>query len=361
MPKIIVTADVHCGVPKKLHYSIWALSIMKQYAIDNDIKNVLILGDLFHDRVNLNIEVINATYDFFESAKEVTWWSFPGNHDMYLKNSWDVNSLRPLDKLVNVITEVSYINIDGGNFWVIPFVYKEDEFMETVKSIEKKHKKGDVLLTHVGVHNAKLNECFLIKNWSMVDFSSSKFDRVLTGHFHCHQKVGDNVWYPGSPVAFRFDEGFVPHGFLVYDTDSRVVEFVEITGCSSKKVEIEQPPSYLTINDDDLKGKNKSHFNKNHVRIVLSRDYTRDEFVKLEKSIKDKGARSVSWYKPKEKQIEVDAAKKSEIDMKDPSRVLKLWLDKDKPKDISEVLIMKINDEIIQEAEERISVASDHD
>ena len=73
-----------------------------------------------------------------------------------------------------------------------------------------------------------LNECFLLQNWNIVEFSNSKFDRIFTGHFHCHQKVGNNVWYPGSPIPFRFDEGASEHGFLIYDTNDRSVEFEKI-------------------------------------------------------------------------------------------------------------------------------------
>ena len=222
MSKILITADVHFGLSGKLDDILWAMRTMREYAHNHKISTVCVLGDLFHDRESLNIEALSKSYQFFEEAHSKynqNWIVFPGNHDMYLRNNWEINSLQTLERVAQVVEDIKLIKIDGRRFWIVPFVHYESVYMKILKAIEEKWKPGDVLLTHVGVNNATLNECYLLKHWSIVDFDQSKFDRVFTGHFHCHQNVGanQNVWYPGSPIPFRFDEGMVPHGFLVYN------------------------------------------------------------------------------------------------------------------------------------------------
>lgn len=329
---------------------------MRQYAIENDIQDVVILGDLFHDRVSINIEVLHAVHAFFDdpASRRLHWWAFPGNHDMFLKNSWDIHSLQPLKGLVNIIPDVRKLEIGGTSFWIIPFIYDESSYMKVLKAIEDRAAADDILLTHIGVNGAKLNECFLIRNWNIVNFNQSKFRLVLTGHFHCYQQVEPNVWYPGSPVAFRFDEGVVPHGFIVYDGDIKFVNIRDINPSTA-----DGPPEYRTLVDEDADGKPDDFFLRNQVRIVLTRNYTRNELAKLDEAIRAKGAIGVSWLKPKEKDVEIDAARKGDIDMKSPEKLLDIWLKKDKPVDMDARLLFKLHDQITQEAEERVIVETE--
>jgi hypothetical protein len=185
----------------------------------------------------------------------------------------------------------------------------------------------------------------------MVDFRKSKFDRVFTGHFHCYQQVGNNVWYPGSPFSFRYDEGVVPHGFIVYDTITRAVDFIKIKECID--IGPNPPPEYLTICDDDVVNKTEA-FKGNMIRVLLTKNYTRDELAKMEKAVRNGGAVGVSWLRPKESDAEIEAVSKSGISMSRPASLLEAWIEKDKPQDLSRKLLLELNDQIIQEAEERI-------
>ena len=68
--KIVITADVHFGIKSRLSDCIWATKVIREYTHRNEIDTVLILGDLFHDRVSLNIEVLSNVYNFFKETKE---------------------------------------------------------------------------------------------------------------------------------------------------------------------------------------------------------------------------------------------------------------------------------------------------
>lgn len=349
MAKVLITADIHFGLPKKLNDILWSVKTIREYAAKNNIEIVIICGDIFHDRVNYNIEVLNAAYTFFDETRKMgqEWIAFPGNHDMPMRNGWEINTLKPLKQVMTVINDIKLIKILGHRFWVVPFIHYESVYMQILENIEKQYETGDVLLTHVGVNNATLNECFLIKHWSVVDFTNSKFDRVFTGHFHCHQSVGSkaNVQYPGSPIPFRFDEGMVPHGFIEYDLETRERKFIEIFNLNL--IEGPRPPDYVTITDDMLD--KVKHFKGDNIRVQLNQDYSRDELLKMRNDLEEIGVKQIKLNKLKEEKIDLEnSGTKNNMSLHNPEDLFNQWVDHDKPKKLDFGLLKKLNLEIIK-------------
>ena len=343
--KILITADIHCGVPKRLNDCVWAMKTMRQYAADNSIDIVLILGDLFHDREYLNIEVINAVFEFLDETDrdfDQQWISFPGNHDMYLKNSWRINSLKPLSRLMTVIEKISLLKINDKRFWILPFIHYEQAYMNILDKIEEHYEEGDVLLTHIGINGASLNECFLLKHWNIVTFEDSKFDRIFTGHFHCNQDVG-SVCYPGSPISFKYDEGLVDHGFIIYDIDSDEHEFIKIYDLANGY----RPPDFLTINGGQVE--DFEFVDGNNIRILPERDYTANEMMDIRSKLRDRGAVSVKFMELKEKEVDIEIDNLDKID-----DLFDTWLEHDQPKGMNIDLLRKLNEQIVSEGDTKL-------
>jgi len=106
MAKLLITADIHAGVPNRLNDILWSCRVMREHAKRAGIEVVLVLGDLYHDRSSLDIEVLSRLCDFFAETKEEygqQWITFPGNHDMFLRHSWRINSLHVMRKYMTVI------------------------------------------------------------------------------------------------------------------------------------------------------------------------------------------------------------------------------------------------------------------
>lgn len=356
---IIITSDIHCGFPGKLKDCLWSLHAIREYANKNNISTILILGDLFHDRVNLNIEVKDSVYKFLNETKheyKQEWLCFPGNHDMFLKNSWNINSIHSLKDVLTIIENVDLIEIFNKRFWIIPFIYYENVYMSILDKIKDDVKDNDILLTHIGINNAIMNECFLVKNWSVVNFSSTNFSRIYAGHFHCYQTV-DNVTYPGSPIPFRFDEGMVDHGFIVYNTDDNTDKFINISETNYDKNNI--PSDYISIIDEDVN--NKKDLTNCNVRITLTSDKTQKELQDIKNSIMDMGAKSVTWIKKRDK-IDVNSINKiKDVDIKKPTTIFESWLNKDNPNELSKELLLQLNDQIVCEVEEQMLTEDDYE
>lgn len=348
MSKIVLTADIHLDYRDRLNDTVAALDVVSDYMTENKIDYAIILGDLFNDRSAVSTDATNAAYKFFKKVHEKgqSWSALLGNHDIFYKYSWKIHSLKPLEDYLTVYDKQCLIKIYDQRFWVLPYIHDEEVYMKVLNLILEKSTKDDVLLTHVGVNGATLNECFLHKNWSFISFEDVDM-RVYSGHFHCHQQVGKNLWYPGSLIPFRFDEGLVDHGFLVYDTETGEHEFVKIFDHFS---EDQKPPDFVTILDDTLEELEESEVRGNNVKISLKREYTNDERVQIREKLEKMGAISISWTKVTEGEVILneDLDGDAELSLNNPNKLLGVWLKHDNPEWIDRDLIMKLNVEVTE-------------
>jgi DNA repair exonuclease SbcCD nuclease subunit len=352
--EVLITADIHCGYSNKLDDCLWALRTMRDYANQNGIEVIIVLGDLFHDRVNLNIKVISEVASFLDEAKfayDQDWLIFPGNHDMFMRHSWGINSLKPIRRLMTLIDDVGLVKIGGRRFRIIPFIQHEQIYMRVLEHLEEKTEEGDILLTHIGVSKAKSNSCFLIQHWNMVNFEETKFDKVFAGHFHCNQQF-DKVHIPGSPLPFRFDEGMVPHGFYRFDCDSGEATFVDIE-VGEDLIGGTPPPDFITVNVSDLDSAAVENCN---VRIILDSTKSRDELDRIRRELEGKGALRVAWMKMKEDDKEMPEEAVAALE---PLTLFEKFLEHDNPKGLNKQLLISLNRKVIEEAFEAASDVTD--
>lgn len=353
MSKIVITSDIHFGVAGRTSDILWACRTIKEYCKAFGVDVVLILGDLFHDRQSLNIEVLSVVSRFFEETAEVgqKWIVFPGNHDMFLRHSWEINSLTVLRKHLTVIEDIKMLTLDDHRFWVLPFITHEKSYMRVLRGLCKKVEEGDCLLTHIGVCGATLNTCFLLENWSVVNFDDTPFKRVYTGHFHTKQQLGERVWYPGSPIPFKFDEGDIGHGFYVLDLDEGEHKFINIWKAGRKFLPNDKaPPQFCTFLDELLHEKTDEHVANNMVRVALQRDYTQEE----KRAIKDRliamGARGVRWMNLNQRMDKVQAVERIQTEHKDLFRML--YESDTSAKDLNKDILFSVHNEVVREGDE---------
>jgi len=361
MSKVAITADIHFGVPDKLNDTIYATRVIREYCHAAGIDTVLVLGDLYHDRTSIGIDVLSKSALFFEET--VTkygqqWIVFPGNHDMFLRHSWDTNSLDAMRRHLTVIDDVKLLQLDDRRFWVLPFIQYEKSFMQVVHEIEKQVQEGDSLLTHIGVRGALYNTCFLLQDWSVVNFEHTPFHRIYTGHFHSKQQIGENCWYPGSPIPFKFDEGDVAHGFYVYDLEADSHKFINIWKAGEKFFPDETPPpQFHTFLDELLPQKTKAEVANNMIRVGLQREYTQDEKHEMRKFLIELGARSVRWWDMFTKKEEKSQITKG-VDTSKHSNLFTAFLSADQKgaRDLDRDILLKRHAEVVHEGDQEYAL-----
>ena len=362
MSQVLITADIHFGVPGRLDDILYSCRVMREYCRLANIDTILVLGDLYHDRRYLEIDVLSASYKFFEecySKYNQRWVVFPGNHDMFLRHSWRINSLTPLAQVTTLIEDVCKIEIERQTFCILPFISYEKSYMTVLNKINEQADKNDILLTHIGVNGATMNTCFMLKDWGLVNFSETKFKRVYTGHFHSKQSIGDRVFYPGSPIPFKHDEGNVPHGFYVYNLETSEHKFINIWKAGKQFFPNETPPpQFCSILDTDLDNLTPEDVKHNKVRIALSADTPADKKREIKERLEALGAENVSWMNLKEAAPDIQ-----EINHNiEKSDLFELFIanNEKSTKDLNIDLLRRLNAEIIREGDEQYSLSSDN-
>jgi len=147
----------------------------------------------------------------------------PGNHDTYYKNTNDLNSLKELlgyyMNEIHIIMEPTVMEYGSLKMAMIPWINQEN-YDDTMKFI--KNCKADWCGAHLELDGFEMMRG--IKNIHGMDRKIfSKFEKVLTGHFHVGSQQ-DNIWYLGSQMEFFWSDAHDKKYFHVIDTETREVE-----------------------------------------------------------------------------------------------------------------------------------------
>jgi DNA repair exonuclease SbcCD nuclease subunit len=88
--------------------------------------------------------------------------------------------------------------------------------------------RTSVLIAHVALTSLPSREWRDINELEVEEAAFDKrFDHVLLGHYHVHQKASKRTWYAGSTDSFSFADrprGSGPKGLVVLDTDTGKIE-----------------------------------------------------------------------------------------------------------------------------------------
>ena len=198
------------------------------YLEENNITQVVHLGDFFDRRKFVNFNTLstvrkNILEEF--QKKNIQLHITIGNHDTYYRNTNELNSLKELlgDKYTNITLYEKPEVITFGDFCfgIIPWVTKENE-QEVVQFINK------CPCRMIGGH-------FEIVGFQVIPGVKhetgfgvnifSRFDRVLSGHFHIKQNE-KNIYYLGTQYQMNFSDVYSTKGFHVYDTETDQMEFI---------------------------------------------------------------------------------------------------------------------------------------
>lgn len=224
--KIACISDIHLGVHQNsqtwhniaLDFARWLDKTLKE----NNITDIIVAGDIFHNRHEIGVNTMHCAYEFFDILKKYNITAITGNHDCYYKDKSDINSISILDgyKNVTVYKELTTKNINGKIFCFCPWGVPPEEIPVC-----------DVLIGHFEILNFKMNSHKVcdhgIESTSLLD----KAKLTITGHFHCrdYRKYPGNktILYLGSPYELDFGDREQTKGITILDTDTLDIELIE--------------------------------------------------------------------------------------------------------------------------------------
>ena len=231
--KLCILGDTHFGargdsLDFHKYFQKFYDEVFFPYLIENDIKAVFQMGDLFDRRkfINFNSLYLSRKY-FFEKCERlgIQLHTLIGNHDVAYKNTLEVNSPSLLLNEYNnieIYEEFDTVEFDGVSIDVVPWIC--DDNVDDIFN-RMKESKAQICFGHFEIAGFEMDRGNVCE--SGIDKQSlSKYDVVLTGHFH-HKSTDGNITYVGTPYEMTWADWNDPKGFHIFDTETREINFVK--------------------------------------------------------------------------------------------------------------------------------------
>lgn len=192
---------------------------------------MLFTGDLNDHPKHMDNIVMNLLSQLCVSLRfaDKTIIGINGNHDFHTKSTQANRALgymHHLDRMGAPFTCIDYSYYDCSLYRVhgIPYINGNVDFKEALNiTITNRSKsKGNILLIHTDLPGALEPDGREVGTAENIDTTVkklfSKFDIVLCGHIHKHQKLGKNTFMIGAPMEQRRSDSGTKAGYiLIYD------------------------------------------------------------------------------------------------------------------------------------------------
>ena len=241
-------SDIHFGVRgnsldwvdiHKQFFNDFLFPLLKKESNKNDI--IFILGDVFENRQTINVLIQNLGIELIsELSSRLPIYSLIGNHDIYFKNSNDVNSMKILSPFMRKVFDAPEVmKIGGVKFGIVPWV--ENKENEKTILMDLANQGCEYILGHTILKDFRFNKFRATDDGFDVDELPKTVKNIISGHIHTRQMNKSGV-YIGSPLSFtRGDVDNVKGIYRLNLNDGRY-DFFENT----------ISPKFLQINYNDI-------------------------------------------------------------------------------------------------------------
>lgn len=191
---------------------------MVKYAKNNDIKNILLAGDVFDkDKVSLKDE--DFFYGVIKEFKDINFYYLKGNHDS--------NQIRENLPFNLFLFDNKWKEYDLGENIKLYGIEINDENKESLYSTLNTSKENiNIVMLHGQIIENSKPDGYLI---NLKNLKNKNIDYLALGHIHTPDlnRIDERGFYayPGILEPRGFDEEG-KHGFFIYDTDLKSAEFV---------------------------------------------------------------------------------------------------------------------------------------
>lgn len=220
-----IFSDPHYGVHRNsevwhkiaIDHAVWAAEQFKQ----RGIKDIIIPGDIFHDRNDIAVNTLFNTTAIFDKFKDFNIIITVGNHDAFYRDKSDINSISIFKGWSN-ITVIDTLVVDT-------FYGKKIAFCPWGQNIEEVP-QCDIIVGHFEINSFKVNSFKICTNGLKTSDLTNRAKLTITGHFHHREerKYKDStILYVGCPYQQDWGDYNTTKGLYILDLDSLNYEFIE--------------------------------------------------------------------------------------------------------------------------------------
>lgn len=237
--KLAIVGDTHFGIKDG---SSNALTYQKHFFDEmlipecnkRKVDGIVFLGDIFHNRRNVNMFILSNVIQIFNKIKEETnvkLYGIEGNHDMYFRNSYDVATVREMNLGDMYYGKDGYYVVEDCLF--IHWKNSAEEYKELFKEIKKNYNAKSIhyIFGHFAIQGAYMiggrtddNETDLVESDFFKAFPNVK--QVFSGHFHKPSKLKKKIRYVGIPYDLTWNDVSNTLGLTFVDTESGMIEYI---------------------------------------------------------------------------------------------------------------------------------------
>lgn len=283
------------------------------------ISTVIDLGDTFDNRKNIDFNVWSRIRKYYFdrlSDLNISVHMITGNHDVYYKNTNEVNSpellLEKYDN-IQIYSQPETVIIDGTKILMLPWINSEnyDETMRWIKDTSAK-----VVMGHLELNGFEVSPGMPYDGGMDPDVFF-KFKQVFSGHFH-HKSSRGNITYLGNPYQMFWTDYKDPRGFHIYEPSSNKLSFIKNPYEIFQKIYYNDADPDFSIDPDQ--------YANTFVKVVVE---NKKDFFKFEKMIEDLFQVGVHDLKIIENLVEKDTVKHkdTELEVRDTLSLLNEYID----------------------------------
>ena len=230
--KVALITDTHFGARKGSQ--IFHDYFEKFYAetffptlIERGIRTCIHLGDLFDVRKSIDYWSLDwAKRVFFNPLRDagVDTHIIVGNHDIYYKHSLLLNALNlNLNEYDNIAiyNRPETVSIEGAPIFMVPWICEDNAELFTERLEES---TAELCMGHLQLTGFYANQNYQCEHGTNPQIFS-KFDKVLSGHFHKKNTTG-NITYIGNAYQLYWNDVNEVRGFHILDLDTGELEFI---------------------------------------------------------------------------------------------------------------------------------------
>lgn len=266
----------------------WFIPLLKENKKKDD--KLFILGDIFDNRTSINLKAINIVVKLFEDlSKIIECHVLLGNHDAWLMNSNEINSVCVIRNIPNIFVyeNPKVITLDNLEILMMPWIHGKNQ----EKTILEQYSGADLLFCHSDLNGCR-TQLYPTRpaNRNILDIQDfNGFGRVFSGHIHIVQNI-NNFTFVGSPYHLDRNDVQNTKGVFVYDTKKKTDVFLENDYSPEfKKIQLLEPTDFKTLNQHletqnfiDLEVSNNLLLNYPHLRLDLDKAANKFKIERLD-------------------------------------------------------------------------------
>jgi len=225
MTRIACLTDTHFSARKSsrhLHdyFELFYKNIFFPTLEEQGVEIVVHMGDAFDNRKSIDFWGLDWTRRVvLEPLRKYEVHMIVGNHDIFLRNSTEINAPELLLKdYPNIKTYSSPTNtkVGGIDMTFIPWICSEN-YDETLKIIKKS--KAKIAMGHLELQGFRVNKHLIMEEHGLDPNIFTKFQKVFSGHYHTRSDNG-RIFYLGNPYEMYWTDVNDTRGFHIFDTET---------------------------------------------------------------------------------------------------------------------------------------------